>query len=55
MWLKYSRNIRVIKTSRTTGYPIPHSNVGCTNHNVRVYIQVSNIHIKINVINPEGC
>lgn len=34
MWLKYSRNIRVIKRSRATGYPIPYPNAGCTNLNV---------------------
>lgn len=55
MWLKYSRNIRVITRSRTTGYLMPYSSVGCTHHNVRAHVQMSKIHIKINLINPEGC
>lgn len=33
MWLKYSRNIRVIKRNRATGHPMPYPNVGCTNPN----------------------
>lgn len=34
MWLKYSRNMWLIKSSRATGYPIPYPHVGCTNPNI---------------------
>lgn len=36
MWLKYSRNMWLIKSSRATGYPIPYPHVGCTNPSTNI-------------------